>query len=402
MSTSGLAVVDSDSDSDLDSLREPFDARATQKAARQLFRSLGDDSRALAENLDKAYALFEGLGRTDFFMDGLLSPASYKFLSLPFVDRVGVLAKSVGRYDDFVAWASAIAASAPSVRFTPLEYLHEVNRTGDREIRKALLHVKYAGLDRPSDPQLLFSNASQMAKRMHTEGHAFNYLFSKRRATSLSWTQWEQKVLTAFAVDMITREVRLSSVEQCDLIQSEAGREVIEQMRQDRGVVLLMCHGGFLSYCFSLINRAFKDTVYISGKADGARYASASEDRRAALFSGMRALMDKRVVLIAPDGKLGTKSDEMSIAGKPRSFGEGAAFLAYETRSATYWFGMQRKDEGFRPILLPGPVREPSETYADYRSRLKDFYAERLNDHFCGDPDNLVFLRGWFNVFDRP
>jgi hypothetical protein len=121
---------------------------------------------------------------------------------------------------------------------------------------------------------------------------------------------------------------------------------------------------------------------------------------------GLRTLLQKKAILISPDGRQGSQNSSrntsISVLGRTVPIGDGAAFLAYESRCATMWFTMNRNKGRFAPNLVPGPTREASESFEQFQGRFNAFYERMLNEFFCGDPRNLPISQSWLNVFCGP
>jgi lauroyl/myristoyl acyltransferase len=125
-------------------------------------------------------------------------------------------------------------------------------------------------------------------------------------------------------------------------------------------------------------------------------------DTRASLFAGLKALLAKKILLLAPDGKQGSQNVTISVLGKETSMGHGAAFMAYESKCDIFWLAMTSDGNHFIPEMVAGPRRADAESFSDFQMRFVRFYEKMLNDSFSGDPGNLVPAPRWAKVFAVP
>ena len=174
---------------------------------------------------------------------------------------------------------------------------------------------------------------------------------------------------------------------------------------------MLAFHGGFRMLFMKLFDEFFDDGVVIRRGGMAVTPPKDDQGRRAAvhvsgmnnpgeaLFVAMRALLEGKQVLMAPDGPFGRQKASIKVLGADCPVGQGAAFLAFETRCNTAWFTIVRNDRGFAPLVVPGPKREERETFEAYQDRLHRFYGDMIVSAFTGEPRNLTLSGRWIQYF---
>jgi lauroyl/myristoyl acyltransferase len=212
---------------------------------------------------------------------------------------------------------------------------------------------------------------------------------------------------TAFAVQHLILAGKISEAAQNELVDVSAKQAALAQLNPSNGALVLLCHAGFSTARFSFLKGHVDNLVYMAStslsKPRGAGMSdriSINADARAGLFAGLKALMGKKVVLLSPDGKQGSQKCSISVLGKQTRIGDGAAFLAYESKCDTFWFSMNRSKDRFVPVMIRGPARLGSESFPTFEIRFVRFYEKMLNDFFSGDPRNLLMAPRWAKTFD--
>ncbi|HEY1960779.1 MAG TPA: hypothetical protein VGG69_00050 [Rhizomicrobium sp.] len=158
--------------------------------------------------------------------------------------------------------------------------------------------------------------------------------------------------------------------------------------------LVLGFHGGFGYARRKLFARLFPDSVII-----GATGKHTATDGAHALFAAREALLQNRLVLIAPDGRFGKESGTISILGAQLPVTDGPPFLAHISRCSVTWLALLRTQDGFTLETMAGPRHEEGEAFAGYRDRFYRFYTERLEEAFTSDPANLSLTINWKLIF---
>ena len=87
---------------------------------------------------------------------------------------------------------------------------------------------------------------------------------------------------------------------------------------------MLLCHAGFSTVRFNFLKGHIENIIYMASTASALKLPVAVRhgriavnlDARAGLFAGLKALLQKRVVLLAPDGKQGSRKSSISVLEK--------------------------------------------------------------------------------------
>ena len=341
-------------------------------------------------------------GQIDLFIDFLLSPRSPAFSQLALAGRVGLLTRKARRFRDFKAKIDELVTSRTSqVRFGQYELGRSLLKRagGDQKLARLLCELKFAGIADAKRPDRLFANARVLAPQIELDPRGIDHLFAHSRARSDSRAAWEGEIRTAYAAQHLLVNSHFPPAAQLALIDPDARYEALRRMNSPRGALVLVCHAGFSAVRINFIDREVENCVYMASSDKDPKRIPVHLDSRSALFAGLKALMQKKVLLLAPDGKQGALNARITVLGREFLIGDGAAFLAYESRCDTLWYSMHRTEDRFVPYVVPGPVREGRESFPEYRTRLIAFYEKMLNDFFSGDPRNLVLTPRWLTTF---
>jgi hypothetical protein len=367
--------------------------------AAAMVADLAGNMAAFERNFDAVVDAFGVTGNENALIDLLLAKDSVFFNHLSLVLRIGQLAISADRFRDFHIRAAASIRAGAGVRFRQFETLGRGLAVADPRFRLLLYRLKYAGIRQPKDRSALFANAAILAERVELFGIAFDTMFERRRDKSLDRDAWDREVRMAYAVQHIIADAKIAGPGLVSAVDKDAARDCQAGIDTSRGALLLLCHASFAAARLSFIDVAYPDSAYMASSEADARRIAAHVDPRAALFAGLKALMQKKVLLLAPDGKQGALTSSINVFGKTVMIGDGAAFLAYESRCAVYFYAMNRSAKAFVPTVVAGPVRASGEKFAAYRERFLAFYEKMLNDFFAGDPRNLVLTPQWLKIF---
>lgn len=363
----------------------------------------------LEQNLKLVIEAFQDNGKLAALVDALLSPQIPSFTYLSVARRTGELARSAGRFDDFQRRVQSVIASGGTPHFGPFAFIRK--STGfrrDPQLYRLLLKLKYNGIDDYERPDRLFASAETLASRVILGQRMLEWLYQHRRDRTQSQPAWEQSIKTAYALQHLIRDAKITEADQMGLVDAAAGNTVLARLNPTRGTLLLLFHVGFSTVSINFLKRHIEGIVLMAS-GDGAEDRGeqeqdrlvADKDPRVALFAAMKALLKNRVVIVSPDGGQGTQRTEISVLGEPAFVAEGAALLAYEAKCDTFWFSMNRGEDRFVPTLIAGPCRLGAESFPEFQRRLVGFYEKMLNDAFAGDPRNLPLRFPWLSYFNE-
>jgi hypothetical protein len=340
--------------------------------------------------LNASYAEASAQDRGAEFVRGLMADALNDWmLPLKRLERIACYAKGAGIWQEFRDWAAA----APPAHMAAAG---RINETGDPDISEVLWEAKYRGIPQAREPQTLFETARLLAERVHPWPAALDALFALGKQ-GMSWTEWENKVRTAFAVNMIVRDMDWHFKSRFALIDQGSRRRALHMI--DRGALIMVSHAGFYHIARAFLHKRFPNAFYLAAIGAWQNSTSMAADPRAALFAGLRALSGKREVVISPDGKGGTQSEPLPMLGTTVTLGMGAPFLAYESQCPVVWLSTGIDRDRFVISVTRGPQADTNEDFGGFTCRLLNFYLEMLRQQFTGDPLNLAMDDRWLNHF---
>jgi len=160
-------------------------------------------------------------------------------------------------------------------------------------------------------------------------------------------------------------------------------------------MLALTFHGGYGALSPHLFADVLQNSLIVEVKSRGKFRSVNAKKSGAALFAALRVLREGGSVYLTPEGPFGKRTGKIEVLGASLSVSDGAAFLAYETGCETGWYVMRRDGQKLVPVIEPGPSRDPGDTYADFRSRLFQFYRDRIEEQLTGDPRNLALHFWW-------
>lgn len=350
---------------------------------------------------------FEKQGQLNLLLELLLSNIEVTFGHLALVAAALTLGDSLGCKKRVIETISRFnkSNSKQIVYWAHNDRLCRFKRFGSQAV-KEMTALKY-GVQK-LDGNKLFDLADEYESRLLLPQALLDNLHNYSRNGDMPRRDWERHVRTAFCIDHITDDLnrvldRRSPVLMNDLIDGEAKKEALRQIDPSQGVVLLSLHGGFFSVARQFIASAFEDAIAIQkSEGDDPRRIGVQNNPRAALFTALRALQDRKVLFIAADGTYGKTSAPINVLGIPHSVGIGAAFLAYEARCKTAWYSIIRKNDSFVPLIEPGPSRNPGESFEEFKKRLLDFVSESIESLVTGSPWNIALRSGWSELLNEP
>ena len=248
----------------------------------------------------------------------------------------------------------------------------------------------FKGLNDLDNIDSLIENAKKMVGRIDVPQNVLNYLYSNARVSVPLQEQWERDVKLAIGTDEILREYFRPTPlnEYSSLIDRSITNEAIRELTFPQGVLVMAFHGGFPALVRRLFDEGFKDGFMI-------RRENAISDTGGSLFGGLRSLIDGKNVYLAADGWFGKQATTINVLDFEYPVTDGAAFLAFESRSLTAWLSFSFDGEVFIPVVRPGPQRNGGETFVEFRGRLYSFYAKQIEEALTGAPISLPLSRRW-------
>jgi hypothetical protein len=355
----------------------------------------------LVKNFDAIKKAFEDADKLDLFFELLLSRDSATFEQLSLIARIGILAKDIDRIPQFEMRANHAMVDQSGIRFRSFEDRRRLLKSveGDQRLFRVLMKLKYKGIRRLRVTENFIETARVLSNRIDINPTALGVLYASSHQPQACREDWEGEIRTAFSVQHLIADTRVLKDSDDDLIDPAAKERALRDLDTSRGLLFLLCHAGYTHVLFRFVDREIPNSVYL---ASSSKRIPIHLDPRGSLFAGLKALLQKKVVVITPDGQQGSRNCDISVLGRKVPIGDGAAFLAYESRCATMWATMNRNGDRFVPNLVSGPVRDSAESFEQFQGRFNAFYERMLNEFFCGDPQNLLIGQRWLNVFCGP
>lgn len=340
---------------------------------------------------------FNQAGRPDLLLDLLLSEESEAFGHIALAAAALSIGSELNREAELGRW---IASRPPSkMHWTNGDYLRRL--LPRRHVFAQILHdLKYPDLPAIRGASDVIAYAEKAADRIIVNPRLLDHLYRHSKFGSLPRDVWTRRVCTAFCIDHIVRDTKLEDGWHA-ILDSDAASRALEQLGAAKGALVVTTHAGFTKLGIAWFKHSVPNALMVvNGPGEpGARRVSATEDGRGALFQLYRALQDNAVVLMAPDSHIGARTSSIQLLGAEWALAEGAALLAYESRTSLFWCVVLRDGNRFVPLIVPGPQPVRGETYDEFKKRFFRFYAEQLEVLMTGQPDNVVVKKGWADVF---
>lgn len=243
----------------------------------------------------------------------------------------------------------------------------------------------------------LFESARKQVHLVKISTPVLEHVYGNTCFPSIPFSEWKREVTLALAIEQALRRFaagrRLEFVK--SLIDEQTKAAVVRQLRSKRGALVIGYHGGFPVLRLLAFRGLFPRGVIL---ASNGRYAAA--DGAFALFAAREALLARRPVLMAPDGRFGKATVTITVLGAQLAMADGAPFLAYTTRCDTVWLSVVRTDNGFTLKTTDGPQAEEAEAFADFRDRFFRFFVDQAELSLRGDPRNQPIGRNWIETFE--
>ncbi len=354
-----------------------------------------------SETLQTLVADFSGAGKLADLVASQDDSKPAISLNLSIVEGAGKIALDRGQFESFAEQVDDLLRNNHRFVIQSNRRLNKITRGLDKRLQTLMVKVKHAGYPQAGDRLRIFEAAAKLADRIEVDEDALTWVFKQRDDDSIDWAAWLSKVRTAYALDYLIRDIRISDGEIIELLDPAAVEACKAQIDADRGQVVVVAHAGFGYVRGVFIKHLLAKQVVLASRdvRDGA--ISVREDPHTALFIAIKSLLGGTSVTVAVDGKQGRCQNQIMVLGKPYFVSDGGAFLAYESRCQTFWCEIRRVGERLQPQLKPGPQRADGEKYRDYKVRFLTFYETMLNQFFTGNPESILLSQRWLHVFSR-
>lgn len=350
----------------------------------RLVETMAPTTEALDRRFDFLVSLFRAEGQEQKLLAFLMNRPDLSLGRLSLAARVIAFAGELGLEETAVDWILG------QPRITPARWALSDRTRGlaaSGPAKKALVHLKY-GEGPIKTARDLIRRADDLVDRIDFPSSELGKLYEVARDRGLPIELWHRRVVAANCINLMLKEL-LPAGRHSRFVSAERRRSAFEGVTGP--FVLFTFHGCFIPLLHAVFKAQFED-----GHTLGV--VTATQDARAALFTGLRMLQEKKVVVIAPDGSEGLNI-EIEVLGSRSLIAEGAAFLAYEGKCPAAWYIVAREGDEFVPVVIPLPQRQAGEKYRQFKERFAQFYAERLTDVFTGDPRSLVRTPRWGHLF---
>lgn len=261
----------------------------------------------------------------------------------------------------------------------------------------------FADLPHLLDPALLDANARVVARRMRSWEKSLSYVYNYTRHGGMGRDQWNDHAVASIAASQIQMYFLVHSHDYFKAMEDDPRLlAAIDDLNAPGGTLVLACHNGFRQLFVDFFSRFARDGLIVRAKAgkggNDPRNVSAASDPRGALFTALRRLTDGGQVYVAPDGPHATRTRDIFVLGHRVPVGEGAAFLAGQSRARVRWLSIRREGQTFIPVLREGPQRDDGERTSDYEARFWDFYAGCIAEHLQGPPWDTAIGGNWIQL----
>ncbi len=337
--------------------------------------------------------------------------AGPKFLTrLKLIAKVAALGVRSGRRDQAMQLVGEVRDRADQqiIRFGPNDLCRHLFPRAEIQLRRLITQIKYQDLGRSSNIDL-FSASERIAERLDVDPSLTEHLYLHRTNRSLDFAEWLRRYRTASCLAHLIDD-RPRSFGQvwrgivpkmCDV---DALHSALEAASLSDGGLLMTFHGGFSGVTAELLLASVPNSVIILRKVKGERVISAMENPGAALMTAVRAALEGKTILMAPDGLQGIPSHNIDLLGRSIPMAIGAALIAYESGCGTGWYTVVPQGARLVPIVLPGPKAEKQESFDSFSARCLAFFQDRICDVMTGDPSQIALLARWSTLamWDRP
>jgi hypothetical protein len=389
---------------DLDEIRRQFLKELREGdlvTARNLLDRLSKAPLLLAEWMNEIVAEARIADRLDFAFS-LFANAEPRALSrFSVVVRTVKMAIDSGRRDAAFALLETVRQRCEThpLRFSPSDRISQFVRW-DNEVAEQLSATKYLGITMRNAKDA-FRAAEILSDRMDIDPLLLNFLYAHTRERSITRVEWERRLRIASCLGQIfwdqpsstgARPLRFKA------LVSEADRQqAFGHIDRSNGVLITTMHSGMSRVNQSVFQTEFKDFLILAKNPLGndlkdALRINVKDDVGSGLFPALRAMTRGKSVLMAPDGRNGTRNHFGEVLGRSIPTPIGAAFLAYETRCYCGWYTLVPAGDKLIPLVADAPKPEKRESFESYTQRWLSFYWAQLENLLTGDPSRISLL----------
>ncbi len=349
---------------------------------------------------------FERVGKLEVLVDAVWADRDTTLARLSSIVELLHLCDEAGlapRADDL---ARRLARASAPVTVSPKDYLHRAASDGRL---LALFEIKYRGWN--DDPALgLAARVEALAARCETPAALVDEV--ARHLAPQADPRWQREMPIDQAYGHAFRDANVAGAllkrlgTDPDpflrafydslthglvdaLADMDESRRRFAALDLSRGLVLATAHNLFSRIEVTLADRMMPDSyaIHLRDLAD-------ADGHRNAAFRALKAVTDKKAVVIAPDGQQGAPnaSAEIEVLGRRVSVSVGAALIAYESRGATAFYRTIRVGRRFVPSFTAGPERADGEGFDAFRTRWLAFYAAARETALRESPGDLAFF----------
>lgn len=295
----------------------------------------------------------------------------------------------------------------PAIRFGAADLLGRVSPTSlGKEVKAALSALKYRDISISSDEDI-FDAAEKLSGRMDIDPRFLDHLFGYRQDKSSTRGEWEHQVRVAFCLDHLTADrpqpgpAKFSWVAAFNrLFDQDAKKQAYDSLDFANGILFAVFHGGLYSVAFETFKENFRNSVIFSAsvgqpKQSSTKWIGIKDDPGAALMMALRAMGRGTALLMANDGRHGTRAHQAKVMDRFIWSANGAAFIAYESGCQTVWYVVLREGRRFIPTFVPGPKPDKGETFEKFSARWLSFYWRQVELLLTGSPSSMAVRRPW-------
>jgi hypothetical protein len=270
-------------------------------------------------------------------------------------------------------------------------------------LRRGFAHAMETSTEQPfaESSALLRREADKIASSMDLSRAALDYLYQNSR---VQWErgEWESAVRKACAVNLAMASLR-RTLDWESLMDAEATAQTFAKLESARsntkGTLILTCHGGYHVAANGLFRKRFPGRAVISPSGLLSRESGNLDNLGDSMFGALRLLQAGGILIMAPDGPRGRKSAPRKIFGQVVLGPDGASLLAHAAQAVTVWYNVARTGDRFAPTIAIGPTVMAGESEKQFSQRLNNFYSNKLEELFSGDPRNITLSPAWVRHF---
>lgn len=344
----------------------------------------------------------------------LLQTSDLSFKYIKFISTIIALSAKTDQENAIYEKLSALVEneSAPPPRSSNMDFILHISRF-DPKHGRLLAKLKYKGAH-PFDSDDILGIAGDIVDRFDLPPSLEERLHAAALSSQSPRQEWAAQVKQAFAIDTVladrpalfnlfrndadaSRKMRLTAAN--DLLDQDEIMRGFKYLNPALGTLVTGFHGGFVNLTSNVFFMGTKNGLMMARIA-GPNLIS-NQDPKAALFQGVRSILDGQSIFVAADARAGKYKSTIRILDVDVPVADGAPFIAYETNCETVWLGVERSRHGFTPVFAQGPSRREGERFVAFRERWLSFYAYQIHRVLTGDPRNLTLRMQWATLFSK-